>query len=127
MNPTMLAGLALAFVGFALFAGTLFGGGGAAKSRQFAVVGEVLGGRQGPGRRLAMIAGLALMAFGAVATFAGVSAHDAGRADRCRAHCLQQGYTQSALGPSDGGGATYFACTCTRADGARTQTRADDL
>ena len=49
MHPTMLVGLALALVGFLLFAGTLFGGGGVAKSQQFRVIGEVMSGRQGPG------------------------------------------------------------------------------
>ncbi len=129
----MLVGLALAAVGFLLFAGTLFGGGGVAKSKQFQVIGEVMSGRQGSGRRLAMTAGLGLLGLGVLTTFAGVSARDAGRGERCQAYCVQQGYTQSALGPAEetpaGGGrpVSFFACTCTRADGARTQTHANDL
>jgi len=133
MNPTMLVGLALALVGFLLFAGTLFGAGGVAKSEQFRVMGEVMSGRQGPGRKRAMGAGFALMVFGVLTLFAGVAAKDAGRDTRCQAYCTQQGYPQSALGPAEetppGGGRTvrYFACICTRPDGTHTQTRANDL
>ena len=133
MHPIMLVGLALASVGFLLFAGTMFGGGGVAKSQQFRVIGEVMSGRQGPGRKRAMGAGLALMALGLFTTFSGVAARDSGRGERCQAHCVQQGYTQSSLGRAEetpaGGGRpmAFFACTCTRADGARTQTRANDL
>ncbi len=132
MNPTMLVGLALAFVGFSCFAGTLFGSGGAAKSEQFRVIGEVMSGRHGVGRRRVMIAGVLLAALGALTAFAGVAAHDAGRPARCRAYCTANGYTQSELGPADlpsrGGRAVrVFACRCTRADGASTQVRADDL
>jgi hypothetical protein len=133
MHPIMAVGLALAFLGFTLFAGALFSSGGAAKSRQFQVIGEVLGGRHGGGRRLAMLLGLALCAAGTLTTFAGVAQKDAGRADRCQAYCVQQGYTSSAIGPGEetpaGGGRSvrFVACTCTRADGGRTQTRANDL
>lgn len=133
MNPTMIAGIALAFLGFALFAGVLFGSGGASKSKQFEVIGDVMGGKHGAGRRLAMIVGLVMTVLGTCTTFAGVSARDAGRGDRCQAYCTQQGYTHSALGPAEetppGGGraVTYFACMCTREDGAHTQTRANDL
>lgn len=132
MNTTMLVGIAMAFVGFACFAGTLFSGGGTAKSRQFRVIGEVMSGQQGPGRKRAMVAGLLLCLFGALTTFAGVAAHDAGRGERCRAHCTGQGYTNSELGrveetSANGRTVAYFGCICTRADGARAQTRADDL
>ena len=133
MHPIMVVGLALAAIGFSLYAGALFASGGAAKSRQFQVIGEVLRGRHGAGRRLAMLAGLALVAVGMLTTFAGVARNDAGRAARCRAYCVQQGYTLGAIGPGDetppGGGRSvrYVACVCTRADGGRTQTRADDL
>ena len=133
MHPVMAVGIALAFLGFILFAGALFSSGGAAKSRQFQVISEVLGGRHGAGRRLAMLAGLALVAVGALTTFAGVAQKDAGRAGRCQAYCVQQGSTRSEIGPGDetppGGGRTvrFVACICTRADGGRTQTRADDL
>lgn len=133
MNSILAVGVTMAFAGFALFAGTLFRGGGAARSEQFRVLGEVLRGAQGPGPRRAMIAGLILCVVGAFTAFAGIAAHDAGRGARCQSYCLQHGYSQSALGPAtevspDGGrGVTYFACTCTRPDGARTQTRADDL
>lgn len=132
MHPVMAVGIALAFIGFGLFAGVLFGSGGVSKSRQFQVIGEVMGGRHGPGRRRAMLVGLVMLVLGTCTSFAGVAAHDAGRAQRCQAYCLQQGYTRSAIGPSDatadrGRRVAFVACTCTRADGARTQTRADDL
>ncbi len=133
MNPIMAVGIALAFSGFALFAGTMFRGGGTARSEQFRVVGEVLRGAQGAGPRRAMLTGLFLCAVGVLTTFAGVTSRDAGRGARCEAYCRQRGFTQSALGPAEevppGGGRAvrYFACTCTRPDGARTQTRANDL
>lgn len=133
MHPTMVVGLALAAIGFTLYAGALFASGGAAKSRQFQVIGEVLRGRHGAGRRLTMLSGLALVAVGTLTLFAGVAQSDAGRAARCQTYCVQQGYTHSAIGPGDatppGGGrsARFVACVCTRADGGRTQTRADDL
>ncbi|MDP3221236.1 MAG: hypothetical protein Q8S73_44545 [Deltaproteobacteria bacterium] len=132
MHPIMAVGIALAFIGFGLFAGVLFGTGGASKSKQFQVIGEVLGGRHGPGRKRAMLLGLVMTVLGTCTTFAGVTAHDARRAPRCQAYCLQQGYTRSEIGPSDatadgGRRVAFVACTCTRADGARTQTRADDL
>ena len=133
MHPVMAVGIALAFIGFGLFAGVLFGSGGASKSRQFQVIGEVLGGRHGPGRRRAMLVGLVMTVLGTCTTFAGVTAQDAGRRQRCQSYCLQQGYTRGEIGPSDataaGGGrrVAFVACTCTRADGARTQTRADGL
>lgn len=132
MNPAMRFGVALSFVGFAFFAGTLFGGGGVAKSEQFRVIGEVMSGRQGPLRRRAMAAGLALMALGALIAFAGIAAHDAGRPARCQAYCTAHGYPQSELGPAEltsstGRRVRVFACHCSRSDGARAQVPANDL
>ncbi len=132
MNTTMLVGVAMAFVGFTCFAGALFSGGGVAKSEQFRVIGEVMSGRQGPGRKRVMSAGMILCVIGALTTFAGVAAHDAGRGERCRAWCAQRGYTASELrrveetAPS-GRTVAYFGCVCAREDGATTQTRANDL
>ena len=133
MHPVMVVGIALAFIGFGLFAGVLFDSGGASKSMQFQVIGEVLGGWHGLGRRRTMLVGLFMVVLGTCTTFAGVTAHDAGRRQRCQSYCLQQGYTRGEIGPTDAtpaGGdrrVAFVACTCIRADGARTQTRADGL
>lgn len=132
MNATMFVGIGMAFVGFAAFAGTLFSSGGAAKSEQFRVMGEVMSGRRGVGRKRVMTAGLLLCALGALTLFAGVAAHDAGRGERCRTWCTRQGYPRSVLRRveepvASGRSVVYFGCVCERDDGATTQTRANDL
>ena len=88
----MTLGVGLFFAGGLLFLGLLFGSGGVQRSRQFAVIGELLGGKHGPSRRRGVIVALVLIGTGALTCFAGVGAMDAERAARCRDYCIIEGY-----------------------------------
>jgi hypothetical protein len=125
----MTLGVGLFFAGGLLFLGLLFGSGGVQRSRQFAVIGELLRGTHGASRRRGVIVALALLGTGALTCFAGVGAMDAERSARCRDYCVVEGYDEGRIGPSvDREKATRFvACTCTAADRAALELRADAM
>jgi hypothetical protein len=62
-----------------LVLGLLFASGGASKSRQFAVLGDLLSGRQGGLSQGLLIAALLGIVIGAVITFTAVGRRDAAR------------------------------------------------
>ena len=123
----MTLGIALFFAGSLAFLVLLFGSGGAQRSRQFVVLGQIWAGEQGSFRRRWLIVALGLVALGALTCFAGVAAMDAQRAARCRDYCAMRGYASGAIGPSvDRAPATRFvACTCTATDRPALELRAD--
>lgn len=129
MSPLMIVGVALFFGGAAFFMALLFGNGGASRSRQFAVIGHLLSGGLGPRKRALTILALLLLGVGMCTTFAGVASMDAARAERCRVHCVAQGYTEGHIGPSiDREPATRFvACTCTGGSQPPLELRADSV
>jgi hypothetical protein len=129
----MVVGAVLFFGGMIAFMAVTFGSGGWRKSRQFRVIGEVMGGKHGRTRRRVAIGALVALAVSVVTLFAGVSMKDRARADRCRAHCRAAGYDGGTIGPSkarqpdDEKAAAFVACTCTAAGKPSLELRADAL
>lgn len=131
MGPLFFVGAGLAFTGAVAFLGALFSSGGASKSQQFRVLGELWRGQHGAGKRRVAKFGLLAAIVGMSMVLAGVAAHDAERARRCRARCEAAGM-QGKIGPSSqrhptGPGAAFVACVCEGPGGAREESRADDL
>lgn len=129
MSPILVVGLALFFLGGLTFMGVLFGSGGATKSRQLTVLGQLLRGERGGGRRVITWIALGCLGLGMCTSFAGVASMDAARADRCVERCGAAGYAEGRIGPSlDRDPQTRFvACTCTGGDGEPLELRADSL
>lgn len=132
--PPMLPGAITAMIGFAVVMGVVFGAGGAAKSKQFAVVGEVMAGQHGKARRAAFLVGLVLTVFGTCGAFAGVAAGDAQRKQACERVCTGRGYAQAEIrgsterNPPGSGKHAFVACACSAGpDPDPLELRADDL
>jgi hypothetical protein len=125
----MLVGLALFFVGSALFMGIVFSRGGAAKSRQFAVIAQLLRGDHGALSRGLAVAALLSIGVGTCGTFAGVASMNGARAERCMERCQAEGYLEGRTGPSvDRAPQTRFvACTCSGGGQEPLELRADSL
>jgi hypothetical protein len=129
MPTLMLIGVALFFGGGLLFLVLLIANGAAARSRQFAVIGELLDGRRGRNKRRLVFAALLLMAAGAISLFAGVAAMDARRARLCQDYCAVSGYQHGAIGPSQDRRpeSRFVACTCSGGISEPLERRADAL
>lgn len=129
VSPILVVGLVFFFLGGAIFLGVLFGSGGAAKSRQLAVVGQLLRGEHGGSRRTLVCVALLCLGLGMCGSFAGVASMDAGRAERCVERCRAEGYAEGRIGPSvDREPPTRFvACTCTGGRDESLELRADSL
>lgn len=90
--------------------------GGANKSRQFEVIGDLLAGRQGPLVRGLLFAAFAGIAIGAITLFTAVGRNDEARRKQCNDTCVAKGFKQGALGLSagrDASGRPYKVCRCT--------------
>jgi hypothetical protein len=96
----LLIGAALFGAGALSFLVLLFSSGGAARSRQFALIGALWSGRLGARRRRILRLSLALVGVGALTCFAGVAASDAARAARCSEVCLARGFDTGRIGRS---------------------------
>lgn len=125
----LLIGAALFGAGALTFLVLLLSSGGAARSRQFALIGALWSGRLGAHRRRMLRLSLGLVGVGAVTCFAGVAASDAARAARCSEVCLVRGFDAGRIGASiDRRPAQRFvACTCTGANRPPLELRADAL
>lgn len=125
----MDVGLGLFFLGGGLFMGVVFGSGGAAKSRQFAVIGQLLRGEHGRSKRGLTLVALCCLGLGTCGTFAGVASMDAARAERCVERCRAEGHLEGRIGPSvDRDPETRFvACTCVGGQDESLELRADAL
>ena len=129
----MIVGAVLFFGGMIVFMAVTFGSGGWSKSRQFRVIGEVMGGKHGHTRKHAATGALVALGVSVVTLFAGVAMKDRARADRCRAHCRAAGYDSGTIGPSKARrpgnekAAAFVACTCAAAGKPPLELSADTL
>jgi hypothetical protein len=125
----MVVGLALFFLGVALFMGVVFVSGGASKLRQFAVIAQLLRGEHGGRKRGVTLFALLCVSLGTCSTFARVAARDAARAERCVERCRAEGHLEGRIGPSvDRDPQTRFvACTCLGGQDEPLELRADTL
>lgn len=132
MPIPIIVGAIFFIVGAGSFFAALFASGGWDRSKQFRVLGELWRGEHGPGRRRAARLGLLAVLVGAVVSMCGVAANDRERARRCEAHCAASGAVGT-IGPSSQPhpthrrAAAFVACICEGPDGARQESRADDL
>lgn len=122
-----VVGAALFFAGVATAMGVVFTSGGVRKSQQFRVLGEVLSGRAGSGRRALLLGALLAAAAGALVLFGSVAAGDRARAQRCDAFCRARGFDQGRIGPADDPAKRVVSCTCTASDGRREQRPAHEV
>jgi hypothetical protein len=122
-------GAALFFGGGAIFIGLLFASGGAQRSRQFAVLGQLWSGALGARRRRLLWLALGLIGTGAAACFAGVAAMDAERARRCHEYCVAAGYAEGRIGASAERDRSrrFVACLCSAPDRPTLERRADAI
>jgi hypothetical protein len=93
----------------------LFSSGGASKSRQFEVLGELLAGKHGAVRRLMLLLALGAIGVGALTCFTAVGRMDAARRKQCQATCVERGYKKGLMGLSSGTDASnkrYKVCRC---------------
>lgn len=133
MHPLMLVGIGLFFAGTATMMAALFSNGGANKSQQLRVFGELWRGTHGPRWQRASRIAVAAIVVGALITFAGVGASDAARTRRCVEHCTSQEWTKGTIGPSTlkrtghPNAAAFVACRCAGGRDGSEETRADDL
>jgi hypothetical protein len=89
--------------------------GGANKSRQFEVLGDLLSGRHGSVMRALLVVAMGGLAVGAMISFSAVGRSDAARRKYCQETCVQRGFTQGTLGLSagrDASGRSYKVCRC---------------
>lgn len=129
MPMSMIAGAVLFLAGVLTFLVLLVASGGALRSRQFAVLGQIRSGAMGAGRRRLLLLSFALIGAGAIGCFAGVGAMDRERAARCEAYCTAQGYSQGAIGPSidRSKAGRFIACTCSGTGRDALELRADAI
>ena len=129
MPILMTLGAVLFLAGAMTFLVLLFSSGGAQRSRQFAVLGQLRSGALGTARRRLLMVSIGLIGTGAVACFAGVGAMDAARAARCHEYCVARDFSNGSIGPSvDRSTAGRFvACTCTAPDQPTLELRADAI
>lgn len=128
--PILLTiGTTLFFGGGLIFLALLFSSGGAARSRQFEVLGHLWSGRMGSRRRGQLLLSLGLIGTGVITCFSGVAAMDAERAARCRDVCVAAGYATGRIGPSVDRTpkGRFVACTCPADDKPALELRADTL
>lgn len=127
MPPVMLVGVAFFLVGAALFMAMLFANGGAPRGRQLPVLGKLLSGALGAGKRTLTLVSLALIGFGACTSFAGVASKDRERARLCRERCVAEGYAEGRIGPSveRDPELRFVACTCSGGRDEPLELRAD--
>jgi|GEM_PF-5530891 len=129
MPILMSVGVGLFFVGTLSVFALMFANGGAQKSRQFAVLGQLWSGNFGTLQSRLIRLSLLLVGVGAMTCFAGVGRMDADRAERCQQTCLSAGYSAGQIGPSveRRKNARFVACICTAPDKAVLELRADSL
>jgi hypothetical protein len=96
-QPAFFIGAAVAGASFLLFMFVVFSSGGVAKSAQFRVLGELLAGRHGVAKRALTILAFGGLLVGSCSLFAGVSAHDRARAERCDVHCKALGNARGVI------------------------------
>jgi hypothetical protein len=90
--------------------------GGANKSRQFEVLGDLLSGRHGALLRGLLVAALGGLVVGALIAFSAVGSIDAARRKQCQDTCVERGFKQGTMGLSaspDASGRPYKVCKCT--------------
>lgn len=119
-GPVFVVGIGFFFVGMLTIMAVVFANGGAQKSKQFQVIGEIASGKLGRRARRALFVGFASALVGMCATFAGVAGSDRARAKKCVATCQARGYADgkiqasTATQPNDVKRAAFVACACTR-------------
>ena len=124
--PVMLVGAGAFFAGFLIFGYLLAANGGWAKSKQFAVLGELRRGEHGAGAKRALRLALVLIFVGMMLCFVGVGQKDNARREACETRCSAEGYASGKIGASlDRQPKTRFlACICEAPD---TQDKVDPL
>ncbi len=125
----MTIGAAFFLVGGLIFLTLLFASGGANRSRQLVVLGQLMSGSQGRVKQISICMALLLVGTGATFCFAGVALMDAQRATRCADYCLARGFAAGKIGPSVDRNARsrFVACTCTSPNKTPLETRADSV
>lgn len=119
-GPVFVVGIWFFFLGVITIMTVMFANGGAQKSKQFRVIGEIASGKLGRGARIALFVGFASALVGMCTTFAGVAQSDRARAKKCAATCKTRGYengrirASTATQPNNANRAAFVACACTR-------------
>ena|SRR5688572_30787182 len=119
-GPVFGVGIGFFFLGMITIMAVTFANGGAQKSQQFRVIGEIASGKLGRGARIALFVGFASALVGMCTTFAGVAQGDRARAQKCVATCKTRGYengkirASTATHPNNAKRAAFVACACTR-------------
>ena len=114
-NKMLLIGGAIFGASVLLVLVLLVTSGGGNKSRQFAVLGELLSGSHGAASRGLLIAAFVGIAIGALTCFGAVGKGDAARRQRCQDSCAERGYKSGKLGLSesrDANGRPNKVCRC---------------
>lgn len=129
MPILMTVGVGLFFAGVAGVMALLFSNGGAQKSRQFEVFGQLWSGKLGPQPRRFLRLAMVLVGSGALLCFAGVGRMDAERAQRCSDYCIAAGYAEGKIGPSveRSKAGRFVACVCTAPGKEALELRADTV
>lgn len=129
MPKLMIVGVALFFLGVTTLLALLYRYGGGAKSRQFAVLATLWSGQAGYAARRLVRGSALVIAAGALTCFAAVAQLDRARAERCRAHCLAEGYAEGLIGPSveRSKQGRFVACVCKAPGRAPLELQADAL
>jgi len=129
MPGLMIFGVCMFFTGVLSVLLLLSANGGWDKSRQFAVLGQLLSGKLGALRRTLSRTALLLTFMGAVLCFAGVGQMDARRAQRCHDHCIAAAYLKGTIGPSVDRTSSrrFVACACTAPGKPPLELRADSI
>jgi len=114
-NKMLMVGATIFGISVLLMLILLFSQGGAAKSRQIGVLGDLLSGRLGGGLQAAAIVALVGSGLGALICFGAVGRADGGRRQACQNACAERGYQKGRLGLSesrDAAGRPLKVCRC---------------
>ena len=96
----------------------LFSSGGVAKARQLDVLGQVLSGRHGVGKRIGLVVAMMMIVFWACGAFAGVALDDARQGEACTRTCTERGYAGGTVrgseqrDPPGSKRSAFRACVC---------------
>ncbi len=116
--PLSLPGALAAMLGGIVVLALLFSSGGAAKSRQLDVLGQIISGKHGAGKRVWLTVSMVLIVFGSCGAFVGVSMDDARQAEACVQTCTERGYTKGTVrgseqrDPPGSNRHAFRACVC---------------
>lgn len=114
-NKMLLVGATVFGIGVLLMLSLLFSSGGAAKSRQIGVLGELFSGRLGGTLQALSFAALGAIAVGALICFGAAGRGDGDRRKACQNACAERGYEKGRLGLSesrDAAGRPLKVCRC---------------